>query len=322
MDPLSDVLSLLKPRAYVTGALSAGDPWSLQLPAYAGIKCYMVVAGTCWLAMEGEPPAALHEGDCLLLPHGKPFVIASDLDLPPVDARIVVSGTTRYNGVLAVTPGEDFLLLGTHFDLEGDAGFLLEVLPLIVLFTGDQQCASMRWAVERLLSEMREPQVGGALVAQQVAYTLLIDALRQYQEQSDHRPGWFAALAEPQIRAALACMHERPAHPWTLEELARAAGLSRTALVQAFRKVVGETPIAYLTRWRMTLAAHKLSDRKQSLTSVALQVGYQSQSAFCAAFKRYSGVSPMRFVATNKITSPDNETRLRQLTGSRDPAGV
>lgn len=303
MDPLSDVLSLFKPQAYVTGALSAGDPWSLQLPSYRGIKCYMVVTGTCWLAVEGERPVQLHEGDCLLLPHGRPFVIASDLELPPLDARIVISTVTRYNGVLAVTPGESFLLLGTHFDLEGGADFLLDVLPPVVLITGDQQCASMRWSVQRLLSEMRQPQVGGTLIAQQVAYTLLIDALRQHQEQSEHGPGWFAALAEPPIRAALGCMHEQPAHAWTLAELARAAGLSRTALALRFRRVVGETPIAYLTRWRMTLAAHKLSDKRQSLMSVALQVGYQSQSAFCAAFKRHAGVSPKRFVATELLSA-------------------
>ena len=303
MDPLSDVLSLLKPQAYVTGALSAGDPWSLQLPSFSGIKCYMVVTGTCWLAVEGERPLRLHEGDCLLLPHGRPFVIASDLKLPPLDARTVVSTVARYNGVLAVTPGESFLLLGTHFDLEGGAGFLLDVLPPVVLVTGDQQCASMRWSVHRLLSEMRQPQVGGTLVAQQVAYTLLIDALRQHQEQNEHSEGWFAALAEPPIRAALCCMHERPAHAWTLQELARAAGLSRTALAQQFRRVVGETPIGYLTRWRMTLAAHKLNDKSQSLMSVALQVGYHSQSAFCAAFKRHAGVSPRQSVVTRRLSA-------------------
>lgn len=295
---------MLKPSAYVTGALSAGDPWSLQLPAYRGIKCYMVVAGTCWLAVEGERPVLLHHGDCLLLPHGKPFVIASDLELPPVDARTIVSGVARYNGALPVTPGDDFLLLGSHFDLEGDAGFLLDVLPPVVLLLGDQQCASMRWAVQRLLSEMRQPQVGGTLIAQQVAYTLLIDALRLHQEQSNHGPGWFAALAEPQIRTVLACMHERPAHAWTLEELAHAAGLSRTALAQKFRRVVGDTPIAYLTRWRMALAAHSLSQKEQGLAAVALHVGYQSQSAFCAAFKRHSGMSPKRFVAAKQLTLP------------------
>ncbi len=305
MDPLSDVLSLLKPRAYVTGAISAGDPWSLQLPAYEGIKCYMVVEGTCWLAIEGEPPVQLHQGDCLLLPHGKPFVIASDLSLPAVDAHKIVSSGARYRGVLPVTPGEDFLLLGSHFDLEGDGGFLLDALPPLVLLTGDRQCASMRWGVKRLLDEMREPQIGGTLVAQQVAYTLLIDALRLHQEQSNHGPGWFAALAEPQVRTALACMHERPAHAWTLEELARVAGLSRTAFAQNFKRVVGETPIAYLTGWRMTLATHKLSEKGQTLGAVAHHVGYQSQSAFCAAFRKFSGTSPKKFVTAKRFTPSD-----------------
>ena len=177
--------------------------------------------------------------------------------LPPLDAHKIVSSGARYRGVLPVTPGEDFLLLGSHFDLEGDGGFLLDALPPLVLLTGDQQCSSMRWGVQRLLGEMREPQIGGTLVAQQVAYTLLIDALRLHQGQSNHSPGWFAALAEPQIRTALACMHERPAHAWTLEELARVAGLSRTAFAQNFKRVVGETPFAYLTRWRMTVATHQ-----------------------------------------------------------------
>ena len=283
----------------MTGALSAGDPWSLQLPAYEGIKCYMVVEGTCWLAMEGEPSVRLDQGDCLLLPHGKPFVIASDLKLPALDARKMVSTVARYQGVLPVTPGQGFLMLGTHFDLEGGAGFLLGALPSLVLLRGDEQCASMRWGVQRLLSEMRHPQVGGTLVAQQVAYTFLVDALRLHQEQRNHGSGWFAALAEPHIREALACMHERPAHAWTLEELARAAGLSRTAFAQSFKRVVGETPIAYLTRWRMTLATHKLRQKGQTLRPVALHIGYESQSAFCAAFRRFSGTSPRKFVAAN-----------------------
>ncbi len=303
MDPLSDVLSLLKPKAYVTGALSAGNPWSLLLPAYRGIKCYMVVEGTCWLAVEGVSPVQLHQGDCLLLSHGRPFVIASDLERPPVDARQIVAAVARYQGVLPVTPGKDFLLFGTHFDLEGDAGFLLNALPALVLLTGDQQCASMRWGVQRLLSEMRQPQVGGTLVAQQVAYMLLIDALRLHQEQSEHRSGWFAALAEPRIRTALACMHERPAHAWTLEELAHTVGVSRTAFAQNFKRVVGGTPIAYLTRWRMTLAAHRLREGGQTLGAVALGIGYESQSAFCAAFKRFSGLSPKKFVSDERLAA-------------------
>ena len=296
LDPLSAVLSHLKPRSYVTGALSAGDPWSLQLPAFQGIKCYMVVTGECWLAVQGQDPVQMREGNCVVLPHGRPFILASDLALSPVDARVIVSSVRRHNGVLPITPGDDFLLLGSHFDLDGDARFLLGVLPSLVLLADEERCGSMRWAVERILSEMREPRPGGTLVAQQVAYTVLIDALRLFLGEQGHRTGWFHALAEPQIGTALSCIHEDPARTWTLDELARASGLSRTALAQKFRDSVGETPIAYLTRWRMTLAASSLREDQGELAAVALNAGYKSQSAFCAAFKRHSGLSPRQYV--------------------------
>ena len=300
VDPLSDIISLLQPRTYVTGAISAGNSWSLQVPEFQGLKCYAVVEGKCWLRVADQEPTRLCAGDCLLLPHGKSFVIASDLELPPVDARTVVANAARYNGVLFVTPGEDVLILGSHFDFEGDASFLLDVLPAVVHVTGAKQSESMRWSMQRILEEMQSPQPGGTLVAQQVAYTLLIDALRLYQRKSEEGPGWLSALADLHTRAALTCMHERPAHAWTLKELARAAGLSRTAFALRFRQQAGETPIAYLTRWRMNLAAKRLAERKETLSSTALAVGYQSMSAFCAAFKQHHGVSPKQYVSAQK----------------------
>ena len=303
MDPLSDVLLHLKPRGYVTGAISAGDPWSLQLPAFKGIKCYMVVAGECWLAIDGQLPMQIRAGNCVILPHGRPFIIASDLALAPIDARMIVSSVKRHNSVLPVSPGEAFLLLGSHFDLDGEARFLLEALPSLVLLADEEKCGSMRWAVERILSEMRDPRPGGTLIAQQVAYTVLVDALRLFLDGQGNRPGWFHALAEPQIGRALSCMHEDPARAWTLEDLARASGLSRTSLAQRFRTAVGETPMAYLTRWRMILAASKLRARQEGLGSIASEVGYQSQSAFCAAFKRHCGLSPRQYASATEVTA-------------------
>jgi AraC-like DNA-binding protein len=306
MDPLSDVLSLLKPRTYVTGGLRAGGEWSIGLPSYEGIKCYAVVAGECWLSVEGvEQPARLGAGDCLLLPHGRPFVLASDLALPTVDARTILSVVgRRYNGVLPINTGKDFFLLGSHFSLEGDANFLLDVLPPVVKLEDDGSRESIRWAVERMLREMRDFQPGGTLVAQQVAYTLLVEALRLHvsagaqhaSNGSPKRTGWLFALADTRIRTALSGMHEAPAHHWTLEELAHSAGMSRTAFAQTFRKTVGEPPMAYLTRWRMTLAANRLRDRREPISSVAPSLGYQSESAFSAAFKRQWGSSPRQYL--------------------------
>jgi AraC-like DNA-binding protein len=303
MDPLSDVLSLLKPRAYVTGVLAAGPRWSLQLPVHEGtIKCYCVVKGDCWLSMEGvDEPARLRTGSCLLLPHGRPFVLASDLTLPPRDARELLATGERHNGVLSVSPGEDFLVLGSHFALEGDGRFLLDVLPPIVMLNNESQRESLRWAIERMLREMRDPQPGGALIAQQVAYTLLVEALRLHLADDLQRgTGWLFALADSRMRAALSCIHGEPARAWTLQELARSAGMSRTAFARGFKRTVGTSPMDYLTQWRMTLAAKRMQNTGETISSIAPALGYKSESAFSAAFKRQWGASPREHVRAHR----------------------
>lgn len=156
----------------------------------------------------------------------------------------MISKVERYNGVLSVSPGDDFLLLGSHFDLGENARLLLDVLPPIVTVEDESQT---RWAVERILREMRNPQPGGTLVAQQVAYTLLIDALRLHlADDTQQSSGWLCALADERMRKALSSIHQTPAQAWTLEQLARLVGMSRTAFAQTFKRTVGETPMAYL----------------------------------------------------------------------------
>jgi AraC-like DNA-binding protein len=299
VDPLSDVLSLVKPRAYVTGGLAGGDPWSIRLPAYDGIKCYAVAAGVCWVEVDGvDEPVQLRPGSCVLLPHGRPFVLTSDLAIPPVDARtLLLAVEKRHDGVLALSPGNNFFVLGSHFALEGDARFLLDVLPPIVVPEDSAQRESTRWAIERMVREMRDFQPGGTLVAQQVAYMLLVEALRLHVASNAPRgSGWLFALADARMERALTCIHQSPGQPWTVEELARSAGMSRTAFAQVFKRTVGETPMSYLTRWRMTVAANRLQDERASIASVAPSLGYQSESAFSAAFKRQWGSSPRDYV--------------------------
>ena len=302
MDPLSDVLSLLKPRNYVTGALTAGEPWSLHFRAHEGLKCYSVVRGECWLSMEGvEEPIELRVGACVLLPHGRPFTIGSDLNLPSRDAWEFLSSVERYNGVVSASPGDSFFLLGSYFALEGDGRFLLDVLPPIVKVDNDAQRESMRWAVERLQREMRDPQPGGTLVAQQIAYTLLVEALRLHlKDEARRAQGWLPALADKRMRSALSSMHQQPARAWTVEELAHTVGMSRTAFAQTFKRFVGSSPMEYLTKWRMTLAAKRVQDPAESIASLAPMLGYQSESAFSAAFKRHWGSSPREYVRSRR----------------------
>lgn len=305
MDPLSDVLSLLKPRTYVTGGLTAGGQWSIYFPAHEPIKCYSVVTGECWLSMEGvKEPAYLRAGSCLLLPHGRPFILASDLTLPPRDARELLSARGRYNGIFSVSPGEDFFMLGSHFALESHARFLLDVLPPIAMLENESQRESLRWAVERMLREMRDPQPGGALIAQQIAYTMLVEALRLHLADDLQRgAGWLSALADNRMRVALSSMHEEPARAWTVEELARSTGMSRTAFANTFKRTVGKSPMDYLTHWRMTLAAKRMQDAGETISSIAPALGYKSESAFSAAFKRQWGASPREHIRAHRTKS-------------------
>ena len=170
MDPLSDVLSLLKPRSYVSGGFDVGGEWSIQFPQHEGIKCYAVVSGAV-LAVRGRCSrrGALKAGDCFLLPRGRPFRLASDLTLTPVDARTFFPA--RPNGSIALyNGGGDCFGVGGHFALTGNhAGILLGMLPPIVHIRKESDKAALRWSLERMRQELREPQPGGFLVAQHLA---------------------------------------------------------------------------------------------------------------------------------------------------------
>ena len=148
---------------------------------------------------------------------------------------------------------------------------------------------SLRWAVERMLSEMRDPRPGGKLIAQQVAYTMLVEALRLYLADDLQRgPGWLSALADTRMRMALSSMHQESQRAWTIQDLARSAGISRTAFAQE----VGKSPMDYLTQWRTTVAAQRMRKGSATIASTAPTLGYKSDSAFRAAFKRHWGISP------------------------------
>jgi hypothetical protein len=228
MDPLSDVLSLLKPRNYMAGGFDAGGDWSIGFPRHEGVKCYAVVSGECWLALDGEPEAVrLQAGDCFLLPRGLPFRMASDLALPPVDIVAQLSTALR-GGVRTINGGGSYFGVGAHFTFAGQhADILLGSLPPVVHLRKPSDKAALRWALERMGQELREPQPGGVLIAQQLAYLVLVQALRLHLEGASGGVGWLFALADAQMRAAIQAMHEAPAYRWNLQELAERAGMSR-----------------------------------------------------------------------------------------------
>jgi len=298
MDPLSDVLSLLKPRSQFYAGFDAAGQWSFDFPPHEGIKFTAVVRGTCWGMADGlAEPVRFDAGDCYLLNSGRRFVLSSDPALPPQDpARILDAAACE--GIAVHNGGGEVFLISGRFDFSGHhAAVLFDALPPMVHIPGaSAQAKVLRWALDQWSCELRSPQPGGALMSTHLAHLMLVQVLRLHLEQGNGLPqGWFLALTDRGIGAAVGAIHAEPARAWTLEALARVAGMSRTVFAQRFKALAGRTAMDYLARWRMLLAANRLRDGRESVSAIALSLGYESESAFSAAFKRTMGCPPVRY---------------------------
>jgi AraC-like DNA-binding protein len=297
MDPLSQVLSLLKPRSYMFRGLDAGGQWSLRFPESGGVNCYALSSGLCWLLFEGGSKAMLlTAGDCVLLPRGRPFVLASDPTLAPMDAEAFFSATPE-GGVVLLNGGGDCFGIGGYFEFAGDrADMLLGVLPPVVHIRKEADKAALLWCLDGLMRELREPRPGGLLIAEHLAHMLLVQALRLHMaEGSRGGVGWLFALADRQMSAAISAMHADPARRWTLRSLAEVAGMSRSTFAEKFKATVGSSAMDYLTRWRMLLAGDRLTNSSEPISRIAPSLSYESESAFSTAFKRVMGCSPREY---------------------------
>jgi AraC-like DNA-binding protein len=184
-------------------------------------------------------------------------------------------------------------VLGGHFQLAGPhAEMLIGMLPPIVHLHSGRDRETLRWAFDRMRQELIDPKPGGFLIAQQMVYTIFVQALRLYLDESAD-VGWLFALSDKHVGAAIAAIHREPARRWTVATLALEVGMSRSGFAGRFRQLVGDGPIEYLTRWRMLLATRRLS-RGEGVGAIARSVGYESESAFSTAYKRVMGGAPRR----------------------------
>jgi AraC-like DNA-binding protein len=314
MDPLSEILTLLKPRSTISAGFDAGGQWSVQFPdQQKRIKVYAVTSGACWLSVAGAAnPVRLRSADCFVLPSGRPFRLASDLSLEPVPASTIFP-PAQPGGVVTLNGGGDFFCVCSRFAVSGShAHILMEMLPPIVHIRKESDQQALRWAVERMRQEIREQQAGSHLIAQHLAHMMLIQALRMYLDQArDGGSGWLAALADKQLGVAISAIHAEPSRRWTLQELAERACMSRSAFAQKFKDAVGIAPMEYLARWRMLLAADRLENSTEPVSAIALSLGYESESAFSTAFKRTMGDSPRRYGRERRHISTGNEPVMR-----------
>lgn len=302
MDPLSGVLALLKPQSLSSGGFVVPEDIAIFFPKHQGIKCYAVLAGQCWLAVEGVPePVLLNAGDCFLLPRGMPFRLTTDLSLEPVHYTQAFARLSKNGDAPLVAEGARYIA-GGFFGFAGShAEMLLHSLPPIVHIRREADKAAMRWALERMREELSDPQPGSSLIAQQLAYSMLIQALRLHlADDASAGHSWLSALSNKHMSIAIASIHNEPEHPWTLQSLAERVGMSRSVFALRFREIVGATPMEYLTRWRMLLAADRLKNSSEGLVAIAHSLGYQSESAFGKAFRRIMGCSPRQYTRSGQ----------------------
>ena len=306
MDPLSDVLTLLKPRTYRAGGFDLGGEFAIKFEKHESIKCYAVVSGQCWMSVEGVRDAVrIITGDCFLLAPRIASCLASDLKLTPVDAAVIFP--FPLNGkIVSCNGGGDCLLVGGNFIVTGKpADILLSELPPIVHLRKESDKTAMRWCLEQMREELSGPQLGSSLVLQQLACMMLVEVLRLYLAADlQSKAGWLSALSDKQMSVAITYMHDDPVHDWTVEELARRAGMSRSIFALRFKETVGVAPMEYLTRWRMLLAADRIANTMDSIFEIARSLGYQSASAFTKAFKKVMGCSPRQYKSCPEFDSP------------------
>ncbi|MFG2122534.1 AraC family transcriptional regulator [Streptomyces sp. NPDC048710] len=296
-DPLSDALAVADARGVFSGGFTAGGRWAIRLRGRDKLKVNVLARGTCLLIAEGgAEPVALSEGDIVVSDGRRSYVLCSDPGLEPLDpAEVVVDPRTRMG---ALGGGEEVVCVSGHIDLSRDSGDLLRrALPeLIHVRSAAAEAPVLRWLTAQLMQEMAAGRAGSAFSSDHLAQLMFVQVLRACLSEAAGLPaGWLRALADERLAPALRLMHADPAHPWQLEELARAAVMSRTTFAVRFREAAGVPPLTYLQNWRMSLAARALRQDSTPVAALARSVGYTSESAFSNAFKRTVGVAPRRY---------------------------
>lgn len=325
MDVLSEVLKVVKLHGALFYNGEFSSPWSVCSPASRTVAPYLASGARHLIIyhllteghasarlMDGEP-IALDAGDLVIFPHGDPHIVENGRVTKPVDmakelARIVANGlkVSRLGGGGEVTK---FVCGFMACDPQLSQVFLSGLPPVFKVSIRND--ASGRWlenSIRFTVNEADASRAGGEAVLAKLSEVLFVETLRAYiAHLPTDQTGWLAGARDLEVGKALTLMHRNPAHPWTIASLAKEAGVSRSVLAERFRHYLNQTPMNYLTQWRLQLGAQLLDSTNYSVAQIAPEVGYESEAAFNRAFKRQFTVPPARY---------RNQSRSARATGS------
>ena len=333
-DPLSDVLRSVHMRGAIFYWVSCRGDWVATTPpspdlahalcpgAEHVIAYHWFARGSGWVAVDGAPPQRLSGGDVVIFPRGDAHVLSSAPGLRSREEDGTWRVTTRadakpilvalHDGVCepsAEIPVEDADAVFVCGFISCDRkpfNPLIDALPAIMHMGAQRVGPWVGPMLEQAVAESRRRRPGSEAVLERVSEMVFVDAARRYLESlpEGEGTGWFAALRDRFVGRAIALMHDRPADPWTVDELGRHVGLSRSALHERFVAFVGQPPMQYLANWRMQLGSNLLRDGNDTVAAIAQQVGYETEAAFSRAFKRATGQPPAAWRRAYRAAAP------------------
>jgi AraC-like DNA-binding protein len=334
MDALSAALNSVRMTGAIFFNAICTAPWGFAVPALKDVahalapgterlvSYHLVTEGRGFVGFEGETAVPIEAGDILIIPHGDPHTVTNGSPSTLIDSGQslgnFLAGTLR---TMRVGGGGEV----THFvcgyfgcDRHADRLFLAGLPKIIKIgVRGDAAGAWLESSVRHLVAEAELERPGQSVLLSKMAEALFIETLRRYMELlPPEQTGWLAGARDSIVGAALALMHQDPCRTWTLGELAGEAATSRSVLAERFTHFVGESPMSYLARWRLQLAARRLQATRQTVIQIAAEVGYESEAAFNRAFKREFGLPPAQY--RKKRASENSVSAMRN--GRSDPA--
>jgi AraC-like DNA-binding protein len=335
-DTLSDVLRGVRLRGAVFFNVRASSEWAAEAPCASElaplmmrgvdhmIEYHAVARGRCWAGLLDGPPVQLFAGDVVMFPHGDAHVVSSAPGMRGNPDFTWFAKTRVEQLPLNLALGGDSLLHSAppdgHADTTIVCGFLgcdvqpfnplIAALPRLLHLRASDDNAWIANFTQQAAAESHARRPGGEAMLARMSEMMFVDAVRRYADQlPPQSEGWLAGLRDRFVGRALALMHEQPAQRWTLDELGRCVGLSRSALHERFTQLIGAPPMQYLAQWRMQAAARLLLETRRTVASIAIEVGYDSEAAFARAFKRSTGRPPAAW--RRERDAADGQTKIR-----------
>ncbi len=298
-DPLGEILHLLKLTGtfYCQSRMSA--PWGVSIPGFPDILSFAVIThGRCFMQVGDGDPFELEKGDLVLMTDGAPIGFFSSEDTPlltleelPIQKVTELYETLEYGGGGAETG----IMYGLVRIDHAASGMLMSLLPDVFKIDPWEQDAGswLQATLQFIAKEARELRPGGETVITRLADVVVIEAIRRWLNNApDANRGWLKAARDAQIGRTIVAIHRAPAADWTVESLAKIAGMSRSAFSARFTELVGVPAIQYLATWRMYLARERLTETDRPISQIAADIGYLSEPAFNKAFKRVFQMPP------------------------------